>query len=698
MNKGDLKNLAIRARHDLLKTAVSCGMNEMQAKETAYFSFMKSVIQCYLDENEILMLAEQFFPDWHTPVCLHSVQTELISLLKKEIPHEIWISQVQIIGWMHQYYQTEYKDAIFLKKKRTSRISEQDIAVTTQFFTPEWLGKYLVHNSLGRFWNETHTKQKLSGLRYFIPERIQSGQTEKIRIQKLYQEIPPEKIRFLDPCMGTGHILLEAFDIFMQIYQDSGYDTKTAVKYILKKNLWGLELEQHTCEIAEFMLLMKAASYDPSYLSCPVKLNTAFFQDSSDPGTDKICGSLLHRIEIPEIDGILMQNYHIVVTNPPYMGNSGMPELLSAFVKQNYPDSKQDLYACFIERCYQFTKLDGFFAMLTMHGWMFLSSFTKLREKLFQNATMINLLHLGAYGFDLADVGTIVQTAGFVMQKSSVPEYNGNYINLCEIHDSEQKHQAFLEQKAKIYSVSQECFSQIPNAPMIYWASEQVFQLFHEKKLGNFAETKQGITTSDNQKFVRKWYEVNYASICFKARNAEQAAQSQLKWFPYQKGGGYRKWYGNHIYIINYQHNGRELLAFHEKLNLHHVGGRLKNKEYYFKKSITWTFIATTSGFRIGEEGFLFDVAGSSLFTETDYQRYAILGFLCSSTAEYLLYLLNPTMNIQTRDVKALPYIEISQKSDADRVQELVQENIQLCKEDWDSFETSWNFKKHPLL
>ncbi|MDE5753926.1 MAG: N-6 DNA methylase, partial [Oscillospiraceae bacterium] len=538
MHKGDLKNLAIQARQYLLETAVSYGMNEMQSKETAYFCFMKSVMQCYLDENKILMQTEQIFPHWNIPACFHSIQTKLMHFLKAEIPHEIWTSQVQMIGWMHQYYHTEYKDAIFLKKKRTSRISEQDIAVTTQFFTPQWLGKYLTENSLGRFWNETHVTQKLSGLRYFIPEQIQSEQTRKIkdRIQKRYQDILPEKIRFLDPCMGTGHILLEAFDVFMQIYHNSGYDTKTAVKYILEKNLWGLELEQHTCEIAGFMLLMKAVTYDPSYLSHPIKLNIASFQN------DKIYGSLLDQTDIPEIDRILMQDYHIVVSNPPYMGNSGMPETLSAFVKQNYPDSKQDLYACFIERCYRFTKPGGYFAMLTMHGWMFLSSFTKLREKLFQNAIMINLLHLGAYGFDLTDVGTIVQTAGFVMQKLSIPEYTGIYINLCEIHDSEQKHQAFLDQKASMYFIAQEYFSQIPNSPMIYWASEQVFQLFHGKKLGDFAEPKQGITTSDNQKFVRKWYEVIYSSICFHAKNPEQATQSRLKWFPYQKGGGYRKW------------------------------------------------------------------------------------------------------------------------------------------------------------
>ena len=378
-----------------------------------------------------------------------------------------------------------------------------------------------------------------------------------------------------------------------------------------------------------------------------------------------------------------------------------MPEKLSAFVRINFPDSKQDLYACFMERCSQFTKCGGYFAMLTMHGWMFLSSFTKLRKKLFQNHILIQLLHLGAYGFELADVGTIVQTAGFIMQKLSIPEYTGCYLDLRDIHDTEQKHQAFLRRKFKIYSVIQNYFLQIPDTPLIYWAHEKIFRLFQGKKLGDSVQAKQGITTSDNQRFVRKWYEINYHSICFHAKNSEQALQSRRKWFPYQKGGGYRKWYGNHIYVINYEQNGRELLAFHEKLNQQHVGGRIKNKEYYFRKSITWTFIATKSGFRIGEEGFLFDVAGSSLFTETEQKRYTVLGFLCSSTAEYLLHLLNPTMNIQAKDVEALPYITPERgenNKNFDRIQELVQENITLCKQDWDSFETSWDFKRHPLL
>lgn len=693
MNKSVLKNFAIRTRQYLLETAVSYGMDEMQAQETAYLCFMQSVMQCYLEENSLPVSVSQILPDWKIPEYFVDIQVKIINLLKQEMMHDDWLSHVQIIGWMHQYYHTEMKDAVFLRKKRTSRISEQEIAVTTQFFTPKWLSKYLVENSLGRLWNDSHENQKLTGLHYVLAEPEQSDVVQKKlnSVRKQYQNISPEEITFFDPCMGTGHILIQAFEIFMQMYQNSGYDNQTAVKFILQKNLWGLELEQHACDVAKFIVLMKALTYDRQFLDNKIQPNFACFRNA---GVPELYGSLCKKTGVTDIDRILLQNYDVVVTNPPYMGRSGMPERLSEFVRQNFPASKHDLYACFIERCSKFTRTGGYCAMLTMHGWMFLSSFTNLREKLFQEHIIINLLHLGAYGFELADVGTIVQTAGFVMQKIPLPAYTGNYFNLCMIHDAEEKHKAFLKQQGERYAVTQKNFSQIPGCPAVYWASEQIFKLFHAKKLGDFAEPKQGITTSNNHRFVRQWHEVNYHKICFHAKNHEQAMQSHLKWFPYQKGGGYRKWYGNHIYVINYEHNGQELLAFHEELNKFHAGGRLKNKEYYFKKSITWTFIATTSGFRIGEEGFLFDVAGSSLFTQTDRQRHAMLGFLCSRIAEYLLYLLNPTMNIQAHDVKALPYLE----HDSDRIQELVQENIAICKQDWDSFETSWDFKRHPLI
>ena len=698
INKNVLKSFAIRTRQYLLKQAVSQGMNTMQAQETAYLCFMQAVMQCYLKENNLSVQTKQIFPDWEIPEYFINLKVKIIQELKKIISHENWISHVEIIGWFHQYYHTELKNAIFLRKKRTSRISQKEIAVTTQFFTPEWLSKYLVENSLGRLWNDSH-ENKLKNLKYLIPEQEQANFIQKKlnQFKKIYQNISPEEITFFDPCMGTGHILIQAFDMFIQIYSNSGYDKKTAVKLILQKNLWGLELEQHACDIARFILLIKAVSYDKNFLNYQIQPNIACFENTNISNLE-LYGSLVQTTGIAELDKILLQKYDIIVTNPPYISNSSMPEKLSAFVKQNFPDSKHNLYTCFIERCHEFTKTGGYYAMLTMHGWLFLSSFTNLREKLFQENIIINLLHLGAYGFELADVGTIVQTAGFVMQKISLPEYTGIYYDLCKIHDAELKHQAFLKKQFEIYAIPQNKFAKIPNNPAIYWASEKIFKLFELEKIGDFAEPKQGLTTSDNKKFVRQWHEVHYQKICFHSKNHEQALQSNLKWFPYQKGGGYRKWYGNHIYIINYENNGQELLAFHEKLNKFHSGGRLKNKKYYFKKSITWTFIATTSGFRIGEEGFLFDVAGSSLFTETDQQRNIMLGFLCSNTAEYLLYLLNPTMNIQARDVKALPYLESELEQDFAKIEELVQENINLCKQDWDSFETSWDFEKHPLL
>ena len=617
--------------------------------ETAYLAFIYIIAEYYLCQQNLPYTPEQLVPEFVRPAFPENLYQQIRKILTEILPDKTY--PVQAVSWMHQYYHADEKDRIFSDKNH-KQIAESEIPVSTQFFPPEWLSEYMLSQTLGR-----------------IPEDLTA-------------------VRILDPCAGTGHILLTAFELLMQKYQTLEKSPEKAVRLILQNHLYGLELDPCARRIAEFVLLVKALQYDADFLTSGIRPQLYDFPP------DEPEGSLAYASANPETDKILKQKFQIVVTNPPYMGNAGMPESLLHFVRTEYPDSFRDLYACFIERCSAFTEENGFCALLTVQNWMFLPAFSQLRKKILESHKILHLLHLGACAFDTADVGTIVQSVCFIMQKQKPLHSTGIYYDLCEFPDTEQKRSAFLHHQAKYYEISQDLFFHIPDSPLVYWASEQILKLFEMPKLESFAEPKQGLTTSDNPRFVRLWHEVEFENICFDAGNAQQAQESHKKWFPYHKGGGYRKWYGNHLHVLNYQENGRELLAFHEKLNQHHAGGRIKNKEYYFRPSLTWTFISKMPSFRKNPAGFLFDVAGSCLFVDSDREQNALLAFLCSNTARYLLYLLNPTMNLQPRNLKHLPYLHI----DSDRIQELVQENIELSRQDWDSSELSWNFKKHPLL
>ena len=308
--------------------------------------------------------------------------------------------------------------------------------------------------------------------------------------------------------------------------------------------------------------------------------------------------------------------------------------------------------------------------------------------------TIINLLHLGACAFEQTDVGTIVQTVAFVSKKAQNPQHQAIYMKLNHIMDYSKKEESFFAPQNR-YTAKQSDFMRIENAPIAYWISPAILKLFQYPKIKEISKPRQGMSTSDNDRFLRRWYEIPFENICFDAHNETEALASQKKWFPYNKGGGYRKWFGNYQYLINYYNGGEELKAFHEELNQTSSGGRIKNKQYYFRESITWTFIAIMPAFRYCPSGFLFDVAGSSMFLENGNFRY-MLGLLCSKQTAYLLEVLNPTMNIQTNDIKSLPYL--FSKTHQHRIEQLVQENIELSRQDWDSFEISWNFKKHPFI
>lgn len=392
---------------------------------------------------------------------------------------------------------------------------------------------------------------------------------------------------------------------------------------------------------------------------------------------------------------ILSNKYDVVITNPPYMATKYMTPKLKEYVSDRFKEYKSDLFASFLIRCSDFCISDGHIGMLTPYVWMFIQSYVELRKYIYNNMTFSSLVQLEFNAFESACVPVAAFT--FRNKKTTLPfeairlsEFKG--INVQEVKTLE----AIKDRNCGFrFTAQQEEFSNIPGSPVAYWASKNVFSIFENTKLGELAEPRQGMTTSDNNRFLREWYEIAYKDIFFNATSGLVAKDSGYKWFPYNKGGGYRKWYGNAEYVINYKNDGEELQAFHAELNKTSSGGRIKNKEYYFKESLTWTFIAITPGFRYCPPGFIFDVAGSSLFIESDLKFYT-LGFLCSCVATYMLNLLNPTMNIQANDIKGLPLLISNAKKK--QIEVIVQDNIDICKNDWDLSETSWGFTKKSLL
>lgn len=696
-----------------------------------------------------------------------SVLEQMISL----IPEEDWKDQVQIIGWLYQYYNTEPKDKVFADLKKNIKITKENIPAATQLFTPDWIVRYMVENSLGRLWIERNNAQNdhdighwednnllKSNWKYYLEEAQQEPevQAQLDKIREEYKALKPEEIKCIDPCMGSGHILVYMFDVLMQIYVSCGYSDRDAVKSIIENNLYGLDIDDRAAQLAYFSVMMKARQYDARFFSRKLQphvyaiceSNTAnraqlkyfgvglseleknnaanqatclldTFKDAKEYGSIlnvEPCDWVLLRryvaetsvegqvsLDSMELDSaqeqlnilidhgeILAQKYDVVVTNPPYMGSSGMGAKLSEYVKKNYPDSKSDLFAVFIERCGQMTAQNCYQAMITQHAWMFLSSFEKLRAKLLLTDT-VNMAHLGARAFEEIG-GEVVQTTGWVQRKSHLADYKGTYARLVDYGSQQEKENAFLAH-SDLHTTQQENFSKIPGSPIAYWVSERIFCVFESSPpLNSICKIKNGMSTTDNNKFLRHWYECQINNIGFSCENAEIAKRTKRKWFPYNKGGEFRKYYGNIDLVVNWFNDGQEIKKAAEGAS----GGRIVSQEYYFMRSISWSKV--TAGqfvLRFFPQGFLFDVAGPSIFADYSTQKY-ILGFMNSKVKFRFLDELYPTINYEMGQVSATPIILSNGKKDS--IESLVGSNITLSKSDWDSFETSWDFKRHPLI
>ena len=654
--------------------------------------------------------------------------------------------QVEIIGWLYQYYNTEPKNKAFAKK---GKITKEEIPAVTQLFTPDWIVRYMVENSLGRMWIEGHFDDELkSKWKYYLDEAKQeeSVQQELDKIKAEYAALKPEDIKLIDPCMGSGHILVYAFDVFMQIYENAGWSQRDAAQSIIENNIYGLDIDDRAAQLSYFAVLMKARQYDRRILTRGIEPNVYAVQESNGINrgqlkyfgvglTDeekktavsqmegllntlndaKECGSLLNvesyawellekfvaRTEtdsqlsfdtygldetteqlkrLIKIGRIMARKYEVVVTNPPYAGTSNLSGKVNDFVKKNYPDSKADLFAVFIERCGEVLKKNGYQAMITQHAWMFLLSYEKLREKILSTG-IVNMAHLGARAFEEIG-GEVVQTTSFVMRKSHMAEYQGTYCRLVEPITQQGKEDMYLAGENRYVAV-QDNFTKIPGSPVAYWIRKPVYNLFQVGKvLNDFYDVKAGICTGANAVYILAWYEVDYRyTYMYSAENYLYTAHN--------KGGEYRKWYGNRECILRYSE--KSLKEMSENIGFRHDG-----REYYFKEHIGWSKIASSKpSFRYFEKGFTFDSAGLGLFANAEQNIYITLGFLNSKIAEMLIALLNPTLNVTPLVIKKLPHTKTKMQH---MIEKTVIDNIRISKLDWDSFETSWDFTQHPLI
>ena len=706
-------------------------------------------------------------------------QDSVLGHMVSDIPEGDWQDAVQIIGWLYQYYNTELKDDTFAQLKKNVKITKERIPAATQLFTPDWIVRYMVENSLGRLWLEGHPNAELhDGWKYYLDEAEQEPEVEAqlAKLRKEYKTIKPEEIKVIDPCMGSGHILVYAFDVLMQIYTSAGWDQREAAQSILKNNLYGLDIDDRAAQLAYFAVMMKARQYDRRLLTRGIQPNIhSIIESNALGGAYKLAmgdfllskehqetlnylldafidakeyGSILClekrdyvgllrawnltasqttenlnltlwfaavEHEIPKLIEqaiILTQGYDVVVTNPPYMAVSNAGAKVNDYVKKNFPDSKADLFAVFIERCGQMAKKNGYQAMITQPSFLFLTSFESLRKKVIATRNIENLLHMGRGIFGV-DFGS----TAFIIRNGCIHNYKGVYFRLHERtfqyidpddieslyirakkdHSYEYSFahydteigivdQPLLIGKKKIYYESiQDNFLKIPGSPVAFWVSNNFVENYSHTKFADYAEVITGMTIGDNNKHLRLWYEVESVKEKFNASSMDEVDLSKTKWIPYSKGGPRRNWYGNYEYVVNWSQKDH---FNRSKTTLQHL---------YLQEGITWPFIASGDfSARFLPKGFLWDVAGSPCFFKDEITLKYALATLCSKSINYILKVVNPTINVQAIDIAQLPFMVDTHL--APLVVNNTDRNISISAEDWDSYETSWDFKRNPLV
>lgn len=669
--------------------------------------------------------------------------------LVNDIPESDWQDAVQIVGWLYQYYNTEPKEQVFANLKKNIKISAENIPAATQLFTPDWIVRYMVENSLGRLWSEGHPDFDKSNWKYYLDEAPQEPQVAQqlAELRKGYAALTPEDIKCIDPCMGSGHILAYLFDVLMQIYRSAGYTDRDAAASIVEHNLYGLDIDDRAAQMAYFVVMMKGCQYDSRFLRRHLNPHVYAIQESNGINRNQLkffgnglsdfernearlqleglldtltnakeYGSILNMEnynwallrscadaagedaqlsmdsfgladtvaqlkQLIDIGEVLGQKYDVVVTNPPYMGASNMNQRLLSYTKANFTNGKSDLFSCFIYRCSNLVKQMGFVAMITQHGWMFLSSYEKMRQDLLQDMTIDNLVHLGARAFEEIS-GEVVQTVSFVCRKEVNASYNSTYIRLVNAESGQQKEKVFLQHLTENeFSMPAETIKKIPGNLFAYWLSDNfIYHLVKGKKVGEYGAAKQGLITSDNERFLRFWFEISNKKI-------------NEKWFLYNKGGGFRRWYGNLIYVVNWQDNGYEICHFTDKKGK--LKSRPQNIQFFFSKGLTWNDVSTAKFCcRYVDGSCAFDASGPTLFMYDQSNLFYFLALLNSSMVQEFMNLICQGLHYSTGHVPQIPVCI----ADVEKVADIARENVDICKEDWDNYETSIDFRRHPLV
>lgn len=733
-----------------------------QAREELYKYIL--IKQC----NELGNIIPQMFEKIqdYTELLLPDNLLQESSVIRKmvtDIDEEDWKEEVEIIGWMYQYYISEKKDEVFAALKKNVKITKENIPAATQLFTPKWIVKYMVENSLGRLWLEGHPNEELQKeWKYYLEEADQEPEVEEElkKIREEHSHLTPEDIKVLDPCMGSGHILVYAFDVLYQIYKEAGYGEREIPRKILQNNIYGLDIDDRAAQLASFALIMKARAHNRRLFREiereDIELNLCSIQESngiSNEAIDYFCsletgldneelrsdleylvnvftdakeyGSILEvekvkfealkqRLKEIEDDNNLMfgdyikillekvpmlvkqaeimsRMYEVCITNPPYMGRKGMESKLKRHVEKVFVDSKSDLFSVFIDKYTRKGIIKYYSAFITMQSWMFLSSYKAMRYKLLTNNNINSMLQIGYNSFPGMN-SQIAHAATFIIYNENIKNYNGVYFNLNNESITADKEKVFINKliKKDFYTRRQSDYLEIPGQNIAYWISENMKNVFElASPLGQLAEPKQGMATADNNRFLRVWFEVNKEKIGFKYKNSLLAKESNQKWFPYNKGGDFRKWYGNNEFVVNWEKDGYEIKAFKASV--------IRNEGYYFNKGITWSLISTSNfAARLSPGGFLFDVGGSTVFPEEKLLNY-ILALMNSKVTYEILKMIAPTINFQVGDIREIPIILPANNEDFENISNIAKENVNISKEEWDSFEISWDFKNNPL-